>query len=161
MEPAFVGHSFGVEQTAQDLERLLEPRRAVIERDPERVELRAVPARAHAEVQSAAADLGERRRLLGQDRGVVERERGDERADPDAVGHGCHGGQEGPRFPRTPFWTVVATVEVVVADPDRVEADLLGRASRGHVLGPPHLALDLRQLHADAKWSAHPSNSFG
>ena len=40
-------------------------------------------------------------------------------------------------------------VEQVVAEPDRVEAGLLGGARHRGVLRPAHLALHLRQLHAD------------
>ena len=59
-------HALAVQQPADDLERLLEARDAVVERDPERAELRLVPARAERQHEAAAADLVEGRRHLAR-----------------------------------------------------------------------------------------------
>ena len=74
-----------LQQRPDDRERLLEPVDAMVERDAERPELGLVPAGAEAEDQPAAADLVDRRGLLGEDGGVVERRAGDQRPELDAA----------------------------------------------------------------------------
>src|SRR5215211_3388209 len=59
---AFESNAFAGEEAADDLERLLEARDPVVERDPERPELRLVPAGAKAEDEAAAGDLVDRDR---------------------------------------------------------------------------------------------------
>jgi hypothetical protein len=44
----------------------------------------------------------------------------------------------------------------VVAEPDRIEAGGLGRASHRDDLGPPHVAFDLGELDADAELPHRP-----
>jgi hypothetical protein len=68
----------------------------------------------------------------------------DEWPDPHAVGHTGEAGEQRPGVPRPALAPAVAPVEQVVADPQRVEADLLGRARHRDVLGPADVALDLR-----------------
>jgi hypothetical protein len=49
----------------------------------------------------------------------------------------------------------------MVADPDRVEPDVLGGPSHRDVLRPPHVALDLGELDPDAERSRHGGGSLG
>ena len=62
-------------------------------------------------------------------------------------------------IPRPALRPPVVAVEQVIADPDRVEPDLLGGARHREVLGPAHDALDLGQLHSDAQGAGHPGHS--
>ena len=80
---------------------------------------------------------------------------GDERAEGDALSGDGEARQQRPRVPRPALRPPVVAVEQVVADPDRVEADLLGRAGHRGVLRPPHVPLDLGELHADTQGSRH------
>ena len=148
-------HAFAREQTTDDLERLLEPRSALPERDAERAELRLVPAGADPEDEPSAAHLVDRRRHPGEDPGRVERRAGDQRAEPDAFGGRREGRERRPRVPRPAFGASVASVQQVVAEPDRVEAGGLGRAGHRDDLGPPHVAFDLGELDADAELPGH------
>ena len=59
--------------------------------------------------------------------------------------HASHGARSG------------SSIQQVVADPDRVEPDLLGRPRHREVLGPAHLALDLGELNA----YAHAAQRYG
>jgi hypothetical protein len=148
-------HALAGEKTTDDRERLLEPRRAFAERDAERAELGLVPAGADPEHEPAAAHLVDRRRHPGEHPRRVERGARHQRAEPDAFGRGREGREHRPRVPRTPFGTSVAAVQQVVAEPDRVEADLLGRAGHRHQLRPTDVTLDLGELHADGQRSGH------
>ena len=143
------------EQPAHDRERLLEARDAVVVRDPERPVLLLVPAGAEAEHEAAAADLVDRRRHLRDQARRVEARAGDERAEPHPLGRGGQRREQRPRLPRTALGPAVAAVEQVVADPDRVEAALLGRARHREVLGPAHVALGLGELDADSHVAQH------
>src|SRR5439155_202744 len=58
--------------------------------------------------------------------------------------------EECPRLPGAPLWAAVAPVEVVVADPDRVEAHLLGCQRHGRVLRPANLPFHLGKLDAES-----------
>jgi class 3 adenylate cyclase len=71
------------------------------------------------------------------------------RAEPKTLGRSRQRRQQRPRFPRTALLAAVSAVEQMVAEPDRVETDLLSRARHRQVLRPAHLALDLRKLNAD------------
>ena len=148
-------HALAREQATHDLERLLEPRGALPERDAERAELGLVPAGADPEDEPSAAHLVDRRRHPGEDPGRVERRAGDQRAEPDAFGGRREGRERRPRVPRPAFGASVAPVQQVVAEPDRVEAGGLGRASHRDDLGPPHVAFDLGELDADAELPGH------
>ena len=59
---------------AGERDPLLEPVAATLERDVERVELLLEPAGADAELQPAAARDVDRRRLLGEDDGLPQRQ---------------------------------------------------------------------------------------
>ena len=142
------------EQLPDDLEGLLEPRDAVVVRQAEGAVLGLVPAGAEAEDEAAAADLGDRRRHLREQAGRVEARAGDERAERDPLGHGGECGEQGPGLPRAALGTTVTAVEEMIAEPDRVEADRLGGPGHRDVLGPPCLALHLRQLDPDADHGA-------
>jgi hypothetical protein len=145
------GHALAVEERPDDLQRLGEALDAMVEGDPECVVLGLVPARAEREHQPAAGQLVDRRSRARQQPRAAERGAGDERPDRDALGDAGEPGEQCPRVPRPALGPAVAAVEEVVADPDRVEADLLRRARHGDVLGPAHDALDLRKLDPDAK----------
>src|SRR5215211_4940211 len=143
-------HADAPEQAAHDRERLLEARDPVVVRNPERAELGLVPARAEAEHEAPAADLVDRRgHLRDQPRRVTAGAR-DQRTEPHALGRRRERREQRPRLPRRALGPPVAAVEQVVADPDRVEAALLGGARHREVLRPAHLALDLGKLDADA-----------
>jgi hypothetical protein len=145
VELAGQADALGVEQAADDREGLREARDAAVIRDAEGVELAPVPAGAEAEDEAPAADLVDRRRHLGDQPRRVKAGAGDQRPDR----HARRGrGQRGHQRPRLPRPAVL--IEQVVADPDRVEPDLLGGARHVQVLGPAHDALDLRELDADA-----------
>ena len=128
---------------------------AVVERVAEGAELGLVPAGPEAEDEPAAADLVDRRGLLGEQRRVVEARAGDERPELDprsstaAIAassvHASHGPRGGPVRP---------AIEQVLADPDRVEPEVLDRPGHVEQLRPADLALDLGQLDADLERDA-------
>ena len=59
------------------------------------------------------------------------------------------GGERGPHLPRAAGHPTRKVVEQVVAEPDRVETDVLGRTGHGEQLGPLDAPLDLGELDAD------------
>ena len=71
------------QEAADDRERLLEAIDAVVERVAVGAELGLVPARPEAQHEAAAAQLVDRRGLLGEQRRVVEVRAGDERPELD------------------------------------------------------------------------------
>ena len=79
----------------------------------------------------------------------MERGAGDERAELDTLGDRRQRGEHRPDLPRPALLAAVAAVEQVVAEPDRVEAHLLGGAGHRGVLRPAGLVLDLGELDAD------------
>ena len=148
-EPALERHPLAGERAPDDLERLLEARDAVVVGQAERAVLGLVPAGAEPEDEPAAAHLLDRRRHLRDQPGRMERGAGDERAELDTLGDRRQRGEHRPDLPRPALLTAVAAVEQVVAEPDRVEALLLGRAGHRGVLRPAGLVLDLGELDAD------------
>jgi hypothetical protein len=80
----------------QPVEPLLHGR----ERDAEHVVLVLVPAPAEPEVDAPVGERVERSRHLGEQRGVVERDRRDHRAEADAPGAHRHRGERRPRLER-------------------------------------------------------------
>ena len=102
---------------------------------------------AEPEHEAPAADLVDRRRHLRQHARRVEARAGHERPEPHALGHRRERAQQRERLPRRALRLVI---EQVVAEPDRLEPDLLGRPRHREVLGPAHVALDLGELDADA-----------
>ena len=110
---------------------------------------------AEAEDEPAAADLVDRVGALGEHRRVVERGAGDERPELDPARRGRQRGQQGPGLPRSAWRAVGPAVEEVLADPERVEAEVLDRAGHVEELRPADLALDLGQLDADLDGAAH------
>ena len=133
-EAALERHPLAREQPPDDLERLLEPRDAAVVRQAERAVLRLVPACAEPEHEPPAADLRDRRRHLRDQPGRVEARAGDERPESYALGDRRQRGQQRPDLPRPALLTAVAAVEQVVAEPDRVEAALLGGPRHRRVL---------------------------
>ena len=143
------------EQAADDREGLLEPVDSMIERNPERPELRLVPAGAEAQDQPSARDLVDRVGALGEDGRVVERGAGDERPQLDPAGRGGDAREHRPGLPRTPRSPLPPAVEEVLAEPERVVAEVLERPGHVEELGPADLALDLRQLDSDLERASH------
>src|SRR5512132_3429136 len=160
MPPSRERDAFAVQQPSDDLEGLLEPRRSVVVRDAEGIELGSVPSRPHPQGQPAAAHFVDRRRDLGEHRRRVEVETGHEGTQPNALGDGGERREHRPRFPRPPLRPPVASVEVVLADPDRVESRVLGGERHGRVLGPANLPLHLGELDAES-WSRWHCRSLG
>jgi hypothetical protein len=160
MEPSIEGDPLALQESPDDLEAFLEPRGAMVERDPERVELCAVPSRTDGDHEPTTAQLVDGRGGLGEDGGVVEVQTGDERPQEDAFRHGREPCEEGPGFPRASFRAPVVPIEVMVTDPDGVETGVLGGARHRRVLRPPDLAFHLGKLDADAQTSCHAPESM-
>ena len=120
----------------------------------EGAELGLVPARPEAQHEAAAAELVDRRGLLGEQRRVVEVRAGDERPELDPRRRGRDRRQQRPGLPRAAGRPVRPAVEEVLADPHRVEAQVLDRAGHVEQLGPADLALDLGELDADLERTA-------
>ena len=119
----------------------------MVERQPEGPELRLVPARADAEHEAPAADLVDRGGHARDQARRVEPEARHERPDHDALGHAGQRGHDRPRVPRPALRAALVAVEQVIAEPDRVEPDLLGGARHGDSYsGQRTTALDLGQL---------------
>jgi hypothetical protein len=148
------------QQAADDREGFLEAVDPVVERHAERAELGLVPAGPDAEHEPATRDLVDRVGLLGQDRRVVEAEAGDERPELDPARHGRDRGKARPGLPRPSRRPVTPSVEQMLAEPDRVVAQVLDRADHVEDLGPAHLALDLRQLDTDLERPRHGNLPF-
>ena len=121
---------------------------------PEGPVLDLVPPRPQAEHEPAGAHFGDRRGHLREQARRVEACARDERAEPDALRHRGEAGEQRPDLPRPAFGPAVVPVQQVVAEPDRVEAGLLGGARHRGVLRPPDLALHLGQLHPDPERSS-------
>ena len=135
----------------------------MVEREAERPELLLVPPRPEGHPQPAAAELVDRSGRTREQPRLAERGARDQWAELDPLRHHGKAGEHGPAVPRSALRTVAAAIEQMVSDPDRVEAGLLRRAGELRVLGPAHLALDLRKLDADlhAQNSAKASGSVG
>src|SRR5262249_9672152 len=127
----------------------------VVEREAERAELRLVPARAEPQDEATAGDLVDRRGLLREERRVVERRARDERPDRRLARRRRERGHERPGLPRATGRAALPAVEEMLADPDRVEAQVVDRAGEVDELRPADLSLDLGQLHPDAEWPRH------
>src|SRR6478736_2591248 len=136
------------EERADDRERLLEPADPMVVREPVGSIVRCVPAGAEGEDQAALRDGVHRRRHLGEHRRGMETRAGDQRAEFDRGGRRGERGERRPHLPG-PTRTDRQVVEQMVAEPDRVEADLLGQPSHLDQLRERHLPLDLRQLDSD------------
>ena len=134
------------EQSADDLERLGEPRYAPVEGKAERAELGLVPACADAEDESSARDLVDRRRGARQDPRRVERGRGHERPEPHPGRHRRERGELRPDVPGRALRLAAAAVEQMVAEPRGFEAALLDRERDRAHFRPANVPLDLREL---------------
>src|SRR6185503_13518746 len=73
----------------------------------------------------------------------------DEGPELDPAGHGGDGAHEGPRLPGPARVAVGPAVQEVLAQPDRVEAEVLDGPDEVEQLRPADLALDLGELDAD------------
>src|SRR5581483_8218747 len=73
----------------------------------------------------------------------------DERPQLDAARHFGEPRERRPAVPRSALGPAVAAVEQMVADPDRVEPDVLGCARHRRELVAAHDALDFGKLHTD------------
>ena len=69
--------------------------------------------------------------------------------------------EQRPGLPRPARRPVRPAIEQVLADPDRIEPEILDRADHVEELGPAHLALDLGQLDADPERAAGGRGSHG
>src|SRR4051812_48648763 len=98
--------------------------------------LRLVPASAQPQDQSAPRYLIQRCGFLGDHGWTVEGRASDKRANLDTLGHGCQRSHDRPRFPGT-FWRFArTTVQKMIADPDRIVAERLGRRRHLHEVIP-------------------------
>ncbi len=141
------------QQCADDRERFLEPAHPMVVREAERSVVRRVPSRAEGEDQPPAGDGVDGRRLLGEHRRGVEARARHEWTELDRGGRRGERGERRPHLPR-PARPDGEVVQQVIAEPERVEPDLLGRLRHGDQLGERHLPFDLRQLHPDLhRWS--------
>src|SRR5207248_9190802 len=84
-----------------------------------------------------------------------EVETGDEGAEPHAGRDRGEPREERPGFPGSPLGAAVPSIEVVVADPNGVEARILRRQRHGHVFGPANLAFHLGELNTEPGSSWH------
>ncbi len=135
-----------------DPERVLEPAHPVIEGETERVVLGLVPAAAQAQDEPAAGHLVRGRGHLGEQPGIPERGRQDERSELDLVGHRRERAQQRPRLVDAHLATVVLAEEEVVAHPQAVDpARLRLPGDRGdlHPRTATTVLGGLRQDHAD------------
>jgi hypothetical protein len=143
-------HALTGEQPPDDREGLLEARHPVVERNAVGAELVLVPARAEAEHEAPAAHLGERGRHPRDQARRMESRACHQRTELHALCRGGERGEQRPRIPGAALASVIVAVEQMIAEPDRVEPDLLRGASHREVLGPADLPLDLRELDPDS-----------
>ena len=126
----------------------------MVERHAVAAKLHIVPAGAHTEDQTPAGDLVHCRRLLREYRRVVEADRRDEWTECDSRRNSRRSGKDRPGIPRRVGRTVCHAVQIVVADPDRVETELLDPPDHRRQLGPADGPLDFGQLHTDPQRTA-------
>ena len=155
-EAAVHADALAGQQPVHDLERLGEARHAAVVGQAERAELALVPAGAEAEHEAAAADVIDGGRHLRQQAGAVEGRAGHQRAERDPFGRRGKRRQHRPDLPGPALGAaVLGGVEQVIAEPDRVESDLLGGRRHGQILGPADDPLGLWELHSDTQWARH------
>ena len=109
-----------------DLEDLLEPADAVVERVAEGRVLGLVPARPEAEDQAAVRDLVDRRRHLRGQRGRPEARPQDDRAQLGALGRTGDGGEQVQRLVDPVLVLVREAEDEVVVEPEAVDPARLG-----------------------------------
>src|SRR5882724_1630815 len=126
VELAVVAERLAFPGLPDDLERLAEPRLTLPVCDAVAIVRARDAAAADPELEPALADVIQRRDLLGDAQRVVEREHGDGRSHPEAPGPGRDraGDLEGRRDHRA------VRREVDLAEPDAVEAPVLGALSQ-------------------------------
>jgi ATPase subunit of ABC transporter with duplicated ATPase domains len=110
------------QQRDEDLHGLFETARAMVERHPERLVLRLVPAGADAEDQAPVAHLVEGGGHLREDRRIAEGRARHQGADLHPVRGLGQRGQHGPALPDPRGRLTGAAVHEVVGEPDAVEA---------------------------------------
>ena len=120
----------GRPQPAHQFEALLENSLVVLERDVERQIFALVVAAAAGEIDAAVGQKIERRPLLGDADRMMQRQHGDRGREPDARGvggdvseHHVRAGQYAER------------IEVMLADPGRMHAELVGQERLGGDVG--------------------------
>jgi len=155
------GDLLALEQRQDDLERLVEAAGEVVERVAEGVVLGLVPAGAEAEQQAPAAHVVEGVGDLGEQGRVAEAVAGDEWPDGGGGGGLGDGAEQREGLPDAARLALVhddragVAEDQVVRNPERVDADALGRLRHVAQLAPadravrpvPHLAL--AQQHAE------------
>ena len=119
---------------------LVEPLRHGRERKAERLVLVLVPAGADAEVDAPAGDVVGGQRELGQDGGGAERDRRDQRAEPDPLGDR---GERADRAPGVERAVALRERQVVVGAQQRLEAAALGGAREREPVVPADALLPL------------------
>ena len=134
------------EQPPHDLEGLLEPGDGAVERKAERAELRLVPSSTEAEHKAPARDLVDRCRHPRDQAGRMKRGGRDERPETHPFRDRGERGELRPCIPRPSVGQPAAPVQVVIADPDRLESRLLRGPRDSGDLRPAHHTLDFREL---------------
>ena len=120
----------------------------MIEGEPECVVFPLVPAGPQPEDESPLGRGIDGRRLLGEHRGSVEAGRCDEWTDLDRRGRRGDRCKRGPHFP----WPTIVHIEFVeqmIAEPEGIEPDGLGRPGHRNELGKRHFPFDFRELDTD------------
>jgi hypothetical protein len=117
-------------QPAHQLKTLLEDTLVVLERDVERQIFAPIVAAPGGKHDPAAGQKIERRPLLGDPDRVMQRQHGDCRSEPDARGIGGDIGQHEVRAGQH-----AQRVEMMLADPGRAHAELVGIESLGGDVG--------------------------
>jgi hypothetical protein len=107
----------------------------VVEGQAEGIVLGLVPARADPQDKAAAADLVERVRHLRQHRRIAERVAEHQRAKLDALSSLGQRREHRPTLPDADRRLIVGPVQQVVVQPERVEAERLGRQRHLAYLG--------------------------
>jgi hypothetical protein len=103
---------------ADDLQALVEALMALFEGDTVATELTRLVATSDAEVEPPIGELVQKRKLLGDPNGIVERENADARPDANALGASR---RIGTKYLSRGHHPVVR--EVVLCEPDLVESD--------------------------------------
>ena len=128
-----------------DLELPLEhghPLRKVREVEAERLVLLHVPPGPEPELDSPSGDVVDGERVFRQHRRMPERDRRDERSEPDALGSGRQSGERRPGIQRAPLLSAESG-QVVVGAEEPLEAALLAGGGKGEPVLPLDAFLSL------------------
>ena len=120
----------GLPQSANELQALLENALVVVERDMERLIFAPVVAAPGGEIDPAVGEQIERRPLLGDANGMMQRRHRHRGREPDALGIGGDVGQHQVRTRQH-----AERIEMMLADPGRMHAELVGIERLGGDVG--------------------------